>query len=181
MAPVGSGTITLDGRTGAATGDCVVSASAVGRGPLAEDATVTLAATATVGPPDETISILATTDDSVRLRVDAGPTPDGVRAWTGTKLVAGLADSGDDGRAVLTLTSPVAPAAPPPTLPVAAATPTPAPSASEAATQASPTPTPTPTPPRRTRPDPVEAAVPTDAPNRLLDIAIECRVTTDAR
>lgn len=181
-APIGSGTITLDGVDHVTTGDCVVSTPALAAGPLHTDATVTLAVTTAVGAPGAPLSVRASTDDGVSVRVDADATADGAQSWAAAQVVAGLADPGDDGRAALTLAAEVTAAMPPPTLPVATPTPqAPAPPTdAAAAASATPAPTPSPTPPRRTRPDPVPGMAPTDAPSRQLAVIVQCRVTSDA-
>lgn len=178
--PIGSGTIILDGLEHVAAGDCVVSTPAPAAGPLPPEATVTFAMTTAMDVPGPPISVRASTDDGITVRVDAGVAADGAQSWAATQVVAGLVDAAEDGRAVLTLTAEVAPAQPPPTLPVGTPSPAPTPDATPTVSEASPTPTPSATPPRRTRPDPVPGTAPTGAASRLLDVAVECRVTTDS-
>jgi len=177
--PIGSGTIILDGLEHVAVGDCVVSSPAPAAGPLPPDATVTFAMATAMDDPGPPISVRASTDDGITVRVDAGVAADGAQSWAATQVVAGLVDVGEDGRAVLTLTAEVAPAQPPPTIPVGSPSPTPTTEATSTPPEASPTPTPSATPPQRTRPDPVPGTAPTAGGSRLLDVSVECRVSTD--
>lgn len=170
--PVGSGTIAVDGHSGSAVGDCVVSMPEVVEGPVQDGAWVRLAARATLTAPERTFAVVATTAGGLSIRVDTSQEDAGAWAWEASSAVIGLSDVTSTGPATLTLTAQVTAAARPSVLPVDPIEPTPGPTPSGGGT-------PSPPPPQRTRPDPAPQAVPSGAPDRVLDVEVMCRVTTD--
>lgn len=169
--PVGTGTVTLDGLVGTASGDCVVSGARAGPGFPGPGAVVAAGVVVSFPGDAAPASIRIVGSDPVLLRVD-GRGPDGRAAWEASDVQVDLTPGSAVGFAVASATVQAAPADLLPSLPVAPLTPTPGPTASPGGSPATPE-------PQRTRPDPAPGSVVSPLAPIDVELSIVCRVTTD--